>query len=234
MTDTATRRWHPGWKMTTFVMVMLPLTVALGFWQLDRAELKRGLERQYLERLGMLPETPPETLANAAFLRVRLEGEYEPGHHYLVDNRVRDGRPGYWVVSRFRASDGRGWLVNRGWVAAPPRRDLLPPVGTPSGSQRLLGVLWPDTGLTPLLAPDPWPDSWPRRVQRLDVARMAAEGPDVVPVEVRLEPGQPGVEAAAPVNVAFRPERHTGYAVQWFALAGVLVVAYLIFAFRRG
>jgi surfeit locus 1 family protein len=53
------------------------------------------------------------------------------------------------------------------------------------------------------------------------------------PVEIRLEAGQPGVFAAAPVDVDFAPERHRGYAVQWFGLAGVLLTGYLIFGFSR-
>ena len=31
----------------------------------------------------------------------------------------------------------------------------------------------------------------------------------------------------------FGPERHLGYAVQWFALAGTLVILYLAWSFRK-
>jgi cytochrome oxidase assembly protein ShyY1 len=220
--------------MTVLVVALLPALMALGWWQLDRAADKRASQARYLERLGQPPRVPPASLADAGFLRVSLDGEYQPDRHYLVDNRVRDGRPGYWVVSHFRANDGRVYLVNRGWLAAPASRDELPNVTTPDGRQRLVGVIWPDLGLPPLLAPDPWPARWPKRVQRLDVARMAEDGAAVAAFEVRLEPGQPGVLAAAPVHMNFMPERHQGYAVQWFGLAVVLIVGYVVFGFRRG
>jgi surfeit locus 1 family protein len=224
----------PGWKMTLFVLVMLPVAVSLGFWQLDRAAEKRALETRYYERQGGLPIDRPVRPGALAFARVRLSGRYLPGLDYLVDNRVRDGRPGYWVVSVFAADDDRRWLVNRGWLAAPPQRSVLPVVPTPDGPVTLVGIIWPNTGLPPLLAADPWPDAWPRRVQRLDVARMAAADPGIVPVEVRLEAGQAGVFAAAPLHLDVLPERHQGYAVQWFALAGVLLIGYVIFGLTGG
>jgi cytochrome oxidase assembly protein ShyY1 len=219
--------------MTLLVAALLPVLVMLGFWQLDRAADKRRCHDRYVERLSLPPQEFPADLAGADFLRVRLDGGYRAEEQYLVDNRVRDGRPGYWVVTRFLADDGRVYLVNRGWVAAPARRDELPRVPAPAGRLRLMGVVWPDTGLPPLLAPDPWPASWPKRVQRLDVARMAGEGEAVVAAEVRLEPGQPGVLAAAPLAVDFAPQRHQGYAVQWFGLAVVLAVGYLVFGYGR-
>lgn len=219
--------------MAGFVAVMLPLVVALGFWQLERAAYKDALQARYFDRVGMLPVAMPLPGGDTAFLRVRLQGRYHPDHHYLVDNRLKDGRPGYWVVSRFDAGHGRTYLVNRGWLEAPGSRQQLPAVPTPAGTQELIGVIWPDTGLPPLLADDPWPGTWPRRVQRLDVARMADEHPTTVALEVRLEPAQPGVFAPAPVDADFLPERHRGYAVQWFGLGGVLIVGFVIFGRLR-
>jgi len=228
------RRWHPGWKMTGFVVIMLPVLIGLAWWQLDRAEEKRWYEARQLARMGQPPQAAPAALqVDSAFLRVLIEGFYQPGEHYLVDNRVHGGRPGYWAVSRFEAQDGRIWLVNRGWIAGADTRGSLPEVPTPSGLVRLVGVLWPDTGMPPLLAPDPWPAEWPKRVQRLDIGRMAEEDPATVPVEFRLEAGEPGGFVPAPVDVGFSPAVHHGYAFQWFGLAMALLTGYLIFGFRR-
>ena len=70
------------------------------------------------------------------------------------------------------------------------------------------------------------------RVQRLDVARMAERLEDAVPVEIRLETAQPGALRAAPLTVGLQAERHEGYAAQWFALAGVLIVGYAVYGLR--
>lgn len=226
-------RFAPGWRMSLAVLLLLPVLIGLGVWQLQRGAEKRAYETRYYERLGAPPTAFPANPSEADFLRVRLVGRYQPGHDFLVDNRIRDGRPGYWVVSRFEAEDGRVYLINRGWLAAADGRDRLPPVPTPRETVTLVGVVWPDLGLPPLLEADRWADGWPKRVQRLDVARMAADQPRIVPREIRLEPGQPGAFAAAPLYADFRPERHQGYAAQWFGLALVLAGAFLVYGFRR-
>lgn len=216
---------------------MLPLLIVLGLWQLDRAAEKRAYQDRYFDRVGELPHDPPASLAGAGFERLRLRGAYREDRDYLVDNKVHDGIPGYWVVSRFAAADGRVYLINRGWVAAPAHRDRLPAIATPPGAQTLVVVVWPDMGLPPLLAGDSWGSAWPKRVQRLDVTRMAADadspGERVVAAELRLEPGQPGALVAAPVDLEFRPERHQAYALQWFALAMVLVAGYGVYGRRQ-
>lgn len=219
--------------MTCFTVLLLPLVLLLGFWQLERATEKRALEESYFDRLGALPRAPTEKSATAAFTRIRLDGHYEVGRDFLIDNQVHEGRAGYQVVSSFLGTNGGRWLVNRGWVAGPERRDALPEIPTPREAVRLVGVIWPELGLPPLLAEDPWPEGWPKRVQRLDTARMAAVLPGSIGVEVRLEAGYPGVFVAARQEFVVSPAKHTGYAVQWFGLAAALVIGYALFGFRK-
>lgn len=231
--DPSPARWSPGTRMTVFVAVMLPLVLSLAFWQLDRRGEKLAYEAQYFDRMGMLPVTPEPAGPYAPFTRLRLQGRYEPTHSFLVDNQVHQGRAGYRVVTSFADQSGRRWLVNRGWVAAAESRAQLPVFDTPEETVALVAVVWPDTGLPPLLGDDPWPTAWPKRVQRLDVAQMAARLEAAQPLEVRLEGGQPGVLAAADLGVDFNPSRHLGYAVQWFGLALALIAGYVIYGFRR-
>ncbi|NIP15418.1 MAG: hypothetical protein GWM88_12145 [Pseudomonadales bacterium] len=220
--------------MTLTVALLVPLTLTLGFWQLDRAEQKREYQDVLFSRLAKAPVAGRDTVAPKPFQRIRLEGEFEANRYFLVDNQVANGSVGYWVVHGFATQDGRRWLVNRGWVAGGGRRERLPAVPLPAGRVVTVGVAWPDLGLVPLLGEDDWSQDWPVRVQRLDVAQMAQSLDDAVPVEVRLEAGQPGALQAAPLTVGFEAERHDGYAVQWFALAGVLVLGYAAYGLRAG
>jgi surfeit locus 1 family protein len=219
--------------MTFFVLAMLPLLIALGAWQLDRAALKKGYEADYFDRMAETPLPIARADLDQAFARVAIQGWFDPDRYFLVDNQIHQGRPGYWVVGLFKTAAGQGWLVNRGWVAAPRLRETLPDVLVPAGRMALVGILWPDTGLVPLLAEDPWSAQWPKRVQRLDIERMAAYFDGVAPVEVRLEPGQPGVAVPATLGHDFKASMHEGYAAQWFGLALVLTVGYLIFGYKR-
>ncbi|WP_374760624.1 SURF1 family cytochrome oxidase biogenesis protein, partial [Pseudomonas aeruginosa] len=53
-----------------------------------------------------------------------------------------------------------------------------------------------------------------------------------LPWEIRLEPGDASFDTDWPL-VSMPPERHTGYAVQWFALATALLALYLYLGVRR-
>jgi cytochrome oxidase assembly protein ShyY1 len=216
--------------MTTFVVIMLPVLLALGRWQLDRAAEKRAYLDAFIDRQGALPVLADTEAAD--FQRLRLTGHFEPEHQFLLDNQVSGGHVGYWVVTPFTTSDGRRWLINRGWAPAPTHRETLPDVPAPTGTVSIVAVNWPDMGLPPLLGEDFWAPGWPKRVQRLDVARMAAVlGDDTRPMQLRLEAGQPGVLVAPPLQLPVTPAKHTGYAVQWFALAVVLAAGYLAYGF---
>ena len=46
---------------------------------------------------------------------------------------------------------------------------------------------------------------------------------------LRLEAGQPGSLTPTPRSLGMGPERHQGYAFQWFALAATLLTAYVVY-----
>ena len=108
------------WKVTLLCLLTFPVLMALGFWQLDRAEQKRAREAA----LDAVRTQPPATLPGTDLAaieeqrRLLLQGHYLTGRNWLLDNRQRDGQVGYEVITPFELSDGRILLVNRGWVAA--------------------------------------------------------------------------------------------------------------------
>ena len=230
-------RFRPGWQMSLFVLLMLPLLLSLGSWQLRRGAEKEALEAGYLARSGDLP-VAGSSLDSVdrdamAFVRVRLQGRYQHGEYYLIDNQVRDGVVGYWVLHRFLSDDDRLWFVNRGFIAATKQRTMLPEVSSPAGGQQITAIIWPDTGLQPRFGDAPGIGPWPQLRQRIDVAALVAESPNSLPVELRLEAGQPGALLPAPSSFASGAARHRGYAVQWFALAAVLMMGFIVFGLRR-
>jgi surfeit locus 1 family protein len=228
-------RFRPGWAATVAAVVLVGATVALGTWQLQRADEKRALQDGFIASQGGLARRAAELSRSAAdrFVRVRLDGRYGE-RQFLVDNRTFEGRAGYLVVTPFHDASGDAFLVARGWTPAPASRDRLPAIPVPAGRHRVEAVVWPDTGLPPLLAEDDWSAGWPKRVQRLDMGRLGPAAAVDYPFALRLEPGQPGALQPLPVDAGFRPERHDGYAVQWYALGALVGVLWLILGIRRG
>lgn len=217
--------------MTLFTAILLPVLLSLGFWQLNRAEEKREFESLYLDRISALATTPGKSVAE--FQRLKLTGVYEPEHYYLLDNQSRNGQIGYGVVSVFRTEDGRGWLINRGFVPGDRGRRSLPEISSPVGKVTLIGLVWPELGLLPVFGEDRWAEGWPKRVQRIEVERMAEPFENMMALEIRLEAGSPGVFAPAPIALNMPAAKHTGYAVQWFGLAAALSIGFVVFGFRR-
>jgi len=225
-------RFHPGVRMTFLVAVFIPLTVSLGFWQIDRAAQKRTIEDARLESFGALPLTEQRLTSAPAYARVRLEGRYESAHQFLLDNRTRRGVPGYLVVTPFNTVGGQRVLVNRGWVAGPVSRDELPNAPAPEREVKIIGAMWaPSTSSTDAGS---WARAWPLRVQKFDGKRMSEVIGGAIPMEFRLEEGEPGGLEPIILGEEMSAVRHLGYAVQWFAMALALSIAFVALGIRRG
>ena len=224
--------------MTLFVMCFLPLLIFLGNWQLDRGAFKRLLEDQYLSRLTLLPvdldqATPLSRGAQPLepFTRVRLFGKFT-NETFLLDNQISEGITGYWVYQVFQTASSARFLVNRGFLAAPANRETLPVVPAAEGAITVVATVWPDLGLPPIFASEPWAKEWPKRIQRRNLERMADASKSQA-FELRLESGQPGVLAAAPFAQKLSDLKHRGYALTWFGLALALFISYLVFGAYR-
>ncbi|MGK2914904.1 MAG: SURF1 family protein [Porticoccaceae bacterium] len=207
----------------------MPLTVALGLWQLHRAEEKRGILAADEARANAEPVSLADAqgVPDKRFLRVRVTGTIDNERVFLVDNRVRHGRPGYEVVSPFHAIEtGRWLLVNRGWIAGGLDRRVLPPVPLLPGIVTLTGYLYQSPGKPFVLGSDQWqPGRWPQIVQHAEPDLLAERlGQSLFPYVLRLDASaSPGLETGWEV-VNMPPGTHIGYAVQWFALALALVI----------
>jgi len=218
--------------MTIFVAVFLPLTVTLGFWQIDRGAQKRAIEEARLASFGALPLDESRLNDAPSYARLRIEGRYDERQQFLVDNHTRHGVPGYVVITPFDSVGGRRLLVNRGWVEAPASRKDLPAIPAPTDDVRIIGSLWSASATTKDTSA--WDDRWPKRIEQFDARRIADAVKATEPVEFRLEEDQPGSFEPIVLGEEMSSTRHIGYAVQWFAMACALVAAYVVLGVRRG
>jgi len=184
--------------------------IALGNWQRGRAA---------------------EKLEHAARVeRVALEGEFLPSFTIYLDNKMHRGRAGYEVVTPLRIrGSATHVLVNRGWVAAGATRELLPEVPTPAGAVRIEGFAL--QGLPKVFRLEKGAG---KLRQSLEVDAYAAE------TGLRLEPRVIQQHSALPDGLArdWPPqdagaEKNRAYALQWYSLAGLAVVLFLVLSFRK-
>lgn len=227
--------FRPGLWPTVVTLVLLALLISLGFWQLQRAEQKRELLAAY----GDLPLDAPVRL-NAdfrlgpdwRFRRAQVQGRFDAEHQFLLDNRVRQGRAGYFVLTPlYLAQSGHAILVNRGWVPQGVTRDDLPALPVPDAGARVMveGLIdFPPEQVFALGEGEDRDPGWPKVLQRVRLPVQAGQlGVPLLPALLLLDPEDPAGFVRDWHPVVFGPERHVGYAVQWFALALVLVLLYL-------
>lgn len=222
-------QWRWNGRLMVFCLLVLPLTITAGFWQLRRADEKRELLALYDQRSRTAPVAVADVdlREDQQYLRVTVTGWPDQTHQFLLDNRMRHGRAGYEVLTPVRWAGG-GWImVNRGWLPRPPEGNGVPAIPPLPELVTLVGYLYQAPAAAPVLGPEQPGLDWPQVLQQpapsLLVQRL---GREIFPYQLRLE-DSPGFETGWTV-ASLSPEQHLGYAVQWFGLSAVLVLLGLI------
>ena len=226
------------WRITLFTVVMVPVMLGLGFWQLQRAEEKATLaasfearEQQSPVALSALRGQSPQSLA---YVPVRVSGDYLPDQYFLLDNQIHGGKFGYRVLSILLLADSGGSvLVNRGWIAGDAGRRALPEVPVIEGPVDVTGHVYVAPGKPYLLAEQQLEKGWPKVIQAVEMDKLVpavtAQNPgSVFPYPVRIAAGEQGALTVNWQVVNMSPQKHEGYAVQWFAMAAVLLIFYVL------
>lgn len=235
------RRFAPRAWAVVASLLLIATFCWLGNWQLGRGREKQALmaafERGETRSVVLGPSASTQGLPR--YQRVAATGHYDPARQVLLDNMPSaTGRPGFRVLTPFvRDGASRLLLVDRGWVPLGATREALPVIEVAGDARtvggRLDGV--PVPGLRVGEASPADDTAWPRvmnfpRVEDLERAFAA-------PIEPRillLDAGEPdGFERQWRPSLGFGPERHVGYAIQWFALAVAVLVAFIALSVQR-
>jgi cytochrome oxidase assembly protein ShyY1 len=222
-------------------VLLVVLGIALGNWQERRAADKTALQAKLSARAALAPlalGAAPAPLAALEYRRVTVTGEFVPGWAVFLDNRPQQGRAGFYLVMPFKiAGSDTCVLVARGWL---PRniavRERLPQYSTPAGPVTIEGIVTGSLGQVLQLgtAAPLKPDAI---VQNVDVAGFAAaSGLKLLPLFV--EQAGPSAQGEALVRDWPAPstgiERNKGYAFQWYGLAAMAFLFFVITGFRSG
>ena len=202
-----------------FTVAVILTLVKLGSWQLTRATQKETLtvalqQRGELEYLSVsnLPSDP-------RWHRLSVRGQFDSTRGILLDNQMYQGRVGYQVLYPF--STRHHWfLVNLGWIAAPPYRDQWPTLPQIYGEVSISGIVSTPEPLLELSSPSIWPPYYPLRVQNLLLPRLSEHvNYPLMPWILQLESQSPFALQPTWQPVVMGPQKHYGYAMQWFCLA---------------
>ena len=230
------RRSRPIWLPVAVYLVLMPAMLWLGAWQLDKADL----QEQRLAKFAQADATPLafSAIDNPSELRYRtveVRGYFDARRQFLIDNIVRNSRNGFFVITPFYTDDGPVLLVNRGWIPQTPTREPIGDLAVGDDVRRISGRIGklPVGGIR-LGDGTPAGGDWPRILQFPQIGDIEQQLGQAVTswvllADPRMEDGferewRPG---------GLPPERHLGYAVQWFAMSAALT-ALLIWAAVSG
>jgi surfeit locus 1 family protein len=215
------------------------LFASLGNWQSRRGNEKNDWVAQQAAALQAAPTALFAAMHDSRPVRLRQvdgEGRYR-SPLLLLDGQQRDGRVGvrvYGVVIPDHAD--RALLVDLGWLPLGANR-IMPEPTVPDGARSLRGLLgpWPGQGLRAAPNPSIAPGSPPVVLTYLDADEIGrAFGVALYPGVLRLAPdldyGHARDLVALPNTLP--PERHFGYALQWYGLAATVAIVYLVLAWR--
>ncbi|MEG9884273.1 MAG: SURF1 family protein [Hyphomicrobiales bacterium] len=231
-------------------LAALAILIGLGLWQIQRLDWKRQLIVTLQSRLS----APPVTLCAVArrvaenridtertdWLRVRASGCFI-GDRSLYLYATLNGVAGWHVVSAFKADQGCGVLVDRGFIPDAIRRtkkDIARPAPAPLA---LTGHIRTHSRGQGVFTPDNQAEA--NRWYWWDIPAMAAEfdlGRDSLATAFVVVAEPSGGNAAdrpqwprALNPMPELPNHHLQYALTWFGLALCLLCIYTIFIVKR-
>jgi cytochrome oxidase assembly protein ShyY1 len=221
------------------ILVVMAVTIRLGFWQRDRAHQKEALQAQIAQYESSTPQpvgATPLALKDIEFHRVRAKGTFLPERVVYLDNRPYNDQPGFYVVMPLKLEGGGYVLVNRGWL---PRniqnREQIAPYLTPREPVEVVGIARADPSRAFELGAGGSAAQKKIR-QNLGVASYAAEtGLPLQPFVIQQTGFVPaftdGLVRAWPMPDT-DVERNYGYMLQWWGMA-LAALGFGLFAARK-
>lgn len=225
------------WLVQFGTIITLSLFVKLGFWQLDRGDVKSEIE--YLTKDDAQPikvSLPLSGLEEWRYKKIQLRGYFSSSKQFLLDNQVRDGVAGYSVLTPFYVTGSETWvLVDRGWLAQGTDRNQFPDVSLNEEMRAISGSVYIPYGDSYSLGTiaEGEDTGWPRRIQFVDYLQLGQRiQTNIEPFTLRLGSSEPNGFRRDWVTTQLSAKKHYGYAFQWFAMSLAVLVLWWVYSIR--
>ncbi|MEE4541407.1 SURF1 family protein [Streptomyces sp. V4-01] len=241
--------------LTLLGLVLIPVMIRLGFWQLHRHEHKVANNKIIAAALKA-PPVPVESVTRPGFEvphedlyeAVSARGHFDTAHEVVARHRTAGNagtgddaggqQIGYHVITPFVLDDGRAVLVNRGWIEGPDDPTAFPKIpAPPSGEVTVFGRLRPDetTSATGIRNPKGLP---PRQIMLINSTMMSRYMPEQLVggylEMVSLSPGgKPSSPALIPEPNHSDIGPHLAYAIQWWLFSSMVPVGWVVLLRRE-
>lgn len=245
-------RFAPPWWAALLAVVVAAILCSLGVWQIQRAHYKERLlaEQQAAQAGGPTMMQPGQAASSGDAdidgldygARYIARGHYDADHQILLRDQPHGPQNGYRVWTPFILDNGIRIMVDRGWVpaGAPGDKRAPPNPSAPATATRIQGF-WrslPQPPVTSSNASDCAERDWPRALSYPGAAtvRCQYQAP-VANGLLLLDPDAPNGFVRDWEEdedlVGLKPFGHYAYASQWFLMAFVVGVIFVVVNLKR-
>ncbi len=228
-------RFTPNWLMIVLATIFISLFIRLGFWQIQRSDEKTRMvaaeERLAKQEPVLWDEQQKEP---QQYQRIRVEGTYL-SKVFLLDNQHHEHQFGYDVLSPLQLSDGSIVMINRGWVPGENTRRSFPDIQTPKGILTIQGSAYFPGKNQWILGPGVEEKSGGITIIELLDAKLLSQllQKKVYPFIIRLDKQDAYGFVREWAIVSMPPQRHLAYALQWFAMALVILIIFVALNLKK-
>jgi cytochrome oxidase assembly protein ShyY1 len=211
-------RWLVGHVIIMLLVIGMWL---LSQWQLNRLEDRRERNTAVEAELAAQPlkAMPPPNSPN--YRTVELTGTWDASGTKLLRYPIREGAPGYEVLTPLVLATGERILVDRGWIPLDQGKFLKPADSAPAGTTTVAG--------------------WFRTAKRGDenVGRNDVAAPTITKITEPWVQARPGTDTAAgavapipidPPDLGEGP--HWSYFLQWISFCIIAIGGWSTLLYR--
>jgi surfeit locus 1 family protein len=236
----------PTLLSTLTTLFLLPFLIYLGYWQLGRSIEKENLVKKLNIRKQSAALSYLDPVINTKVIPEDLQyrcleitGEFIAQYHFLLDNQTVNKKVGYTVFTPFKLAKTNKWiLINRGFIPIIGSRNIPPMINSLDDQITLKGLIHFPSHTFQLR--DSAPEEIRGSSRTIDTARIIRMqtinlteierliGQPFYPFVLRLEENTPAAFLTTPITFGTSSIRHLGYAAQWFIMALVLLIYFLV------
>jgi surfeit locus 1 family protein len=238
------RVFRPKWWAVVLTLVFVIVTIRLGNWQGDRAAYKIAQQTQLDAAMKSTPldastvSANEENIATLRYRPITARGTFDAKHLYFVDNKIQDGKAGYAVLQRFFFERGhRSVFVERGWIAANADRSQLPTIDTPTGGVSISGRINLPVSRNPGTIDNDFSTSRINYVNLKELQSRVGKAlgvyGDIEPYILEQSAGDGFIAGTQRALPSSGHQKNLAYQVQWYAFAGLALILFLFFSFRK-
>ena len=225
-----------NWRFGVLTALICLFFLQLGVWQLKRAHEK---EDMLIAEHRLLLQAPMDWPARGIkdpmqYQRLHVLGTFLKVT-LLLDNQHYQHQLGYNVLSPLLLTNGTVALIDRGWVPGKLSREELPSVAIPKGTLDIVGSAYYPSSKSWSLGTFFDRKQANTAVIELFDAHIISQflHKPVYPFIIRMRDDDPNSFVREWSLVSMPPARHIAYAVQWFAMALVSVILFVVLTIKK-